>query len=79
MVRYLGRITEILKSASRQRDRKRIKAIGLMMSKSDTDDGQLHRFRDAARQLECDDDEVKFAATLKKVAKTKPPAEPEKK
>ena len=34
------------------------------MSKSDTDDGQLHLFRDAARQLECDD-EVKFAATLR--------------
>ena len=48
------------------------------MSKSDTDDGQLHLFRDAARQLECDD-EVKFAATLKRVAKPKPPAEPEKK
>ena len=40
---------------------------------------QLDRFREAARQLECDDDEAKFAAALKKVAKAKPPAEPEKK
>lgn len=40
---------------------------------------QLERFADAARQLECDNDEAKFNATLKKVAKAKPPAEPDKK
>ena len=34
---------------------------------------QSERFAEAARQLECDDDEAKFNATLKKVAKAKPP------
>ena len=30
---------------------------------------QLERFKDAARELECDDDEARFDATVKKVAK----------
>lgn len=30
---------------------------------------QLDRFREAARALECDDDEARFDAKLKKVAK----------
>ena len=33
---------------------------------------QLDRFREAARSLECDDDEAHFDAKLKKVAKVKP-------
>lgn len=42
---------------------------------------QLDRFREAARELECDDDEARFDAALKKIAKPpKPkdekPAEP---
>ena len=35
---------------------------------------QINRFKEAARQLECDDDEAAFDAKLKKVAKAKPPA-----
>ena len=38
------------------------------------DKSQLERFREAARQLECDDDEAKLTATLKKIAKAKVPA-----
>ena len=42
---------------------------------------QADRFREAARQLECDDDEAKFAAKLKRIAtapkpKDDKPAEP---
>lgn len=41
---------------------------------------QSERFREAARALECDDDEAHFDAKLKKVAKAKPkdekPADP---
>lgn len=33
---------------------------------------QIDRFREAARALECDDDEARFDAKLKKVAKAKP-------
>ena len=33
---------------------------------------QIDRFKEAARQLECDDDEAKFDAKLKKIAKAKP-------
>jgi hypothetical protein len=33
---------------------------------------QSDRFKEAARALECDDDEARFDAKLKKVAKTKP-------
>jgi hypothetical protein len=40
---------------------------------------QLERFAEAARQLETDDDEAKFNATLKKVAKAKVVEEPVKK
>ena len=40
---------------------------------------QLDRFKEAARQLECDDDEAKFNAKLKKIAKAKSPSEPDKK
>ena len=39
---------------------------------STTSSDQLDRFREAARQLECDDDEATFNAKLKKVAKAKP-------
>jgi len=40
---------------------------------------QSDRFKEAAHQLECDDDEAAFNAKLKKVAKAKLPAEPAKK
>ena len=39
---------------------------------------QAERFRQAARDLECDEDEARWHATLKKVAKQKPaPEKPE--
>lgn len=38
---------------------------------------QSDRFREAARALECDDDEARFDAKLKKVAKAKPKNEGE--
>lgn len=40
---------------------------------SDTNKDQADRFRDAARALECDDDDARFNARLKKVAKAPPP------
>ena len=33
---------------------------------------QLDKFKDAARELECDDDEARFADKLGKLAKQKP-------
>ncbi len=39
---------------------------------------QIDRFKQAARDLECDEDEARWDATLKKVAKQKPaPDKPE--
>lgn len=39
---------------------------------------QIDKFKDAARDLECDEDEARWDATLKKVAKQKPaPDKPE--
>lgn len=37
---------------------------------------ELDRFKEAARQIETDDDEARFNERLKKIAKAKPPAEP---
>lgn len=42
-----------------------------MMSISSSQ-SQSERFKEAARELECDDDEARFDAKLKKVAKAKP-------
>lgn len=39
-------------------------------------DTQLERFKEAARDLECDEDEARWDERLKKVAKQKP--EPDK-
>jgi hypothetical protein len=41
------------------------------------DDAQATRFREAARALECDDDEARFDAKLKKVAKAPKPKDDE--
>ena len=41
----------------------------------DTKDNQLERFKEAARVLECDEDEARWDAALKKVAKQKPAPE----
>ena len=38
---------------------------------------QLARFKQAARDLECDEDEARWDATLKKVAKQKPVEKPD--
>lgn len=43
------------------------------------DKEQSDRFREAARALECDDDEARFDARLKKVAKAKPKDDENKK
>lgn len=37
-----------------------------------SDKSQLERFKEAARQLETDDDEAKFNERLRKLAKQKP-------
>ena len=35
---------------------------------------QADKFRDLARELECDEDEAAFKANLRKVARSRPPA-----
>ena len=40
---------------------------------------QLDRFKEAARELECDDDEARFDATVKRVAKADNQSKPVKK
>ena len=48
------------------------------MSSIKTSDHQLDKFKAAARDLDCDEDEARWDATLKKVAKQKPaPDKPE--
>ena len=37
---------------------------------------QLDKFRDLARELECDEDEAKFEETVKRVAKPQPAPQP---
>ena len=37
---------------------------------------QLDKFKEAARELECDDDEKRFKERLEKVAKAKPAERP---
>lgn len=41
----------------------------------DKEPSQLDKFKTAARDLECDEDEARWDATLKKVAKQKPAPE----
>ena len=42
-----------------------------------TDKAQLDKFKDAARELECDDDEQRFKERLGKIAKGKTPPKSE--
>lgn len=42
------------------------------MSRSVVPDTQLEKFQKAARELECDDDEKRFDAKLKKLVKPQP-------
>ena len=44
-----------------------------------TEKTQRERFEETARQLECDEDEAKFNANLKKITKAKVEAEKPKK
>lgn len=46
------------------------------MSKAATEPSQVDKFKQAARELECDEDEARWDERLRKVAKPKP--EPEK-
>lgn len=43
---------------------------------SDTAKSQLDKFKDAARELECDDDEQRFKNQLGKLVKAKPDEKP---
>ena len=45
-----------------------------MMAKS-PEKPQLEKFKDAARELECDDDEQRFKERLGKLVRKKPPKE----
>lgn len=39
---------------------------------TDTDKPQLDKFKEAARDLECDDDDQRFEERLRKITKRKP-------
>lgn len=41
------------------------------------DSAQIKKFREAARELECDEDEARWNERLRKVAKQKPTEKPE--
>lgn len=43
-----------------------------MSDSAKQDKSQLDKFKDAARELECDDDETRFADKLSNLAKHKP-------
>ena len=45
---------------------------------ADTEKSQLDRFKEAARELEADDDEAKFNEKLGKLVKQKPDNKPNK-
>lgn len=42
------------------------------MTEKKTKQSQLHKFTEAARKLECDDDEKHFDEKLEKIARQKP-------
>ena len=46
------------------------------MMKSDNPSTQLDKFKEVARELECDDDEKRFDERLKKLVKHKPVEKP---
>ncbi len=43
------------------------------MAKQDEHKSQIDKFREAARELETDNDEARFDATLERIAKAPPP------
>lgn len=46
------------------------------MTKTQSDQPQIDKFKQAARELECDDDDKKFKDRLAKLAKSKPATKP---
>jgi hypothetical protein len=49
----------------------------LRRAMTDQKQSQLDKFKEAARELECDDDEERFDERLKKLVKHKPVEKPE--
>jgi hypothetical protein len=49
-----------------------------LMTTRPTEPSQLDKFKKAARELECDDDEQRFKERLGKLVKGRPSTEPEK-
>jgi hypothetical protein len=49
----------------------------LRRAMTDQKQSQLAKFKEAARELECDDDEERFDERLKKLVKHKPVEKPE--
>lgn len=43
------------------------------MTDKQAEQSQVDKFRDLARDLDCDEDEARFEVTVKKVAKAPPP------
>lgn len=58
----------------------RISGRRMVMSKADKNDERTQRqkFRDLAREAECDDDELAFDRKLKKIAEAETPKEEKK-
>lgn len=55
-----------------------MKAVKSAMPDSKAERLQSDKFRDLARELECDEDEALFEEAVKKVAKPEPRGEPKK-
>ena len=53
------------------------KLDGVVKSIRTDQERQLDKFKEAARELECDDDEARFAERVKKLVKHKPAKKPE--
>lgn len=51
---------------------------GNVMDREKTNEEQLRRFQEAARELECDDDPERFAERVRKIAKAPPVHKPKK-
>ena len=49
----------------------------MTLPNSNKDDPQAEKFRDLARKLECEDDEVKFEQQVKQIAQVQKPRQDE--
>lgn len=47
------------------------------MTDAKDDKSQADKFRDLARELECDEDEERFEEAVKRIAPKEPPAKPD--